>query len=110
MTGGQSNVGTAADRFHEDVPHRFRVSLTMSMDTRDAVSEIRDRLNDEAGARTLTTDDVMRLALLAAARYHAVATGDVEPDAPVDDEELVPLTAAVRRTLGEDDRVPSLDG
>ncbi len=108
MTGGESNVGEAVDRFHEDVPHRFRVSLTMSMDTRDTVSEVRDRLNDEAGSRTLTTDDVMRLSLLAAARYHALSTGDAETDA-VDDEQLVPLTAAIRRTLGDDDRVPSLE-
>lgn len=108
MTGGQSDVGAAANRFHEDVPHRFQVSLTMSMDTRDVLGEIRDELNDEAGARTLTTDDVMRLALVGAARYHALATGDVTETDAVDDEQLVPLTAAIRRAL-DDDSVPPLE-
>lgn len=107
MTRDQPDIGEAVARFHEDVPHQFQVSLTMSMETRDSVSAVRDALNDAAGEQVLTTNDVIRLALVAAARYHAFATGEaVEPDA-VDREQLVPLTAAIRRTF-EDDRIPDL--
>jgi hypothetical protein len=99
-----SAVEDAIAAFREDVPHRFQVSLTMSVDTRDDVGAVRDALNEAAGTDAVTTNDVMRLALVAAARYHAVATGDAELEA-FDHEQLVPLTSVIRQTI-DDDRLP----
>lgn len=98
-------TATAAERFHEDVSHQFQVSLTMSMETRERLRAIQDELNDCIGERTITTNDVMRIALLGAARYHALATGDLgdlgDLEA-VDEERLIPLTAPVRDVLEEE--------
>lgn len=101
MTDSRSDIEDALAAFHEDVPHRFQVSLTMSVDTRDDVSAVRDALNEAAGTPEFTTNDVMRLALVAAARYHAIATGDAALDA-LDHEQLVPLTSVIRRTVDDD--------
>ncbi len=95
-------IATAAERFHEDVSHQFQVSLTMSMETRERLRAIQDELNDCIGERTVNTNDVMRIALLGAARYHALATGDLEDLEAVDEEQLVPLTAPVRDVLDEE--------
>ncbi|QLG64197.1 hypothetical protein [Halorarum salinum] len=107
MTETRSDVVDAMARFHEDVPHRFQVSLTMSIDTRDDVSAVRDELNDVAGSRVVTTDDVMRLALLAAGRYHSLATkgsGDLEA---IDRDQLVPLTGVLSSVV-DDEHAPDL--
>jgi hypothetical protein len=109
MSDAESDISAAAREFHEDVPHRFQVSLTMSIDTRDRLGEIRDALNEQVGETIFTTDDAIRLALLAASRYHAGATGDLDGLDDIDTEQLVPLTAAVRRATMDDDRVPPLD-
>jgi hypothetical protein len=98
MTGHDPEVRAAVERFHEDVPHRFQVSLTMSIGVRDDIRAVRDELNEAAGDREVTTNDVMRLAFLAAARYHELASGEAEPDA-VDADRLLPLTAAFRRVV-----------
>jgi len=89
----------AAREFHEDIPHRFQVSLTMSMETRDRLRRIREELNDAAGERVFTTDDAIRLALLSGARYHAAATG--ERDAAETDS-LTTLAGALRRVVEEE--------
>lgn len=96
-------LAAAAARFHEDVPHQFQVSLTMSIETRDHLRAIQEELNEAAGERTFTTDDAMRLVLLGAARYHALATGELEELEPVDEELLRPLTATVYDALGGED-------
>lgn len=98
-------TGAAAAQFHEEVPHEFQVSLSMGMETRDRLSAIRDELNEAVDDQQFTTDDAMRLALVAAARYNALIEGDADPEA-VDREQLGPLTAAVRRAVAPDDRVP----
>ena len=45
-----------ATRLHEETPHAVRVSVTLSNDTRELLSEIRDDLNDRAGEPILNTD------------------------------------------------------
>ena len=87
---------TAAREFHEEIPHRFQVSLTMSMETRDRLREVREELNDAAGERVFTTDDAIRLALLSGARYHEVATGDRDASAT---DSLTTLAGALRRVV-----------
>ncbi|AZH24541.1 hypothetical protein [Haloplanus aerogenes] len=87
---------TAAREFHEEIPHRFQVSLTMSMETRDRLREVREELNDAAGERVFTTDDAIRLALLSGARYHEVATGDRDAS---ETDSLTTLAGALRRVV-----------
>jgi hypothetical protein len=84
-------VARQATRLHDDTPHAVRVSVTLSNDTRELLSEIRDDLNDRAGESVLNTNDVVRLALRAGARYH-------ETDPSADDgsrPEIRALTAAL---------------
>ena len=96
-------LATAADRFHEDVPHEFQVSLTMSMETRERLRAIRKRLNDDVGERVFTTNDVMRIALLGAARYNELAAEEDRELDSVDEEQLLPLTEPVREVLEDED-------
>lgn len=105
MTERKSDVLAAIERFHEDVPHQFQVSLTMSIDVRDDVTAIREELNDIAGGREVTTNDVMRLALIAAARYHSLATDKNTDIKAVDRDELVPLTAAISHIIDAERRL-----
>lgn len=104
MTETRSDVRDAIAQFHEDIPHQFRVSLTMSIDARDDLSAVRDELNDIAGNRDVTTNDVVRLALIAAARYHSLATDDEANLDAVDQDQLVPLTGVLRRVI-DDERI-----
>ncbi|MDG5821219.1 hypothetical protein [Natronococcus sp. A-GB7] len=92
-------IAAAATRFHEDVPHRFQVSLTMSVQTRDRLRDIRDDLNERVGEQLFTTDDVVRIALLGADRYHALAASEDRELEPVDSEQLLPLTASVHESV-----------
>lgn len=108
MTDDESEIAAAVAAFQRDVPHQFQVSLSMAIETRDCLSEIRDELNDAAGERLFDTNDAMRVALIAAARYHALATGDLAEPEPIDTEQLVPLASVVRRVLEDDERVPDL--
>jgi hypothetical protein len=105
MSDETSHLAGAATEFHEEVPHEYQVSISMGMETRERLSAIRDELNDSVGSDEFTTDDAMRLALVAAARYDALVAGDAEVGA-VDREQLGPLTGAVRRAVAPDDRVP----
>ncbi len=98
MPGDNSDVAAAATRFHEDIPHRFQVSLTMSMDTRDSLRAVRDAINEECDDRVFTTDDVIRLALQGTADYHALASGE-QPD----EEAVRPLAAVVGEVLDADE-------
>lgn len=104
MTETGSDVLDAIAQFHEDIPHRFQVSLTMSIDTRDDVSAVRDELNDITGSREVTTNDVMRLALIAAARYHSLAMDADTNLRAVDQDQLVPLTGVLSRVI-DDERI-----
>lgn len=101
MTEPREDVLHAIESLHRDIPRRTQVSLTMSMDTRDDVGAVRDELNDVVGNRAVTTDDVMRLALVAAARYHTLATGGDVDLKPIDRDELVPLTGILSRVINE---------
>jgi hypothetical protein len=102
MPDPRTDVLDAVATLHEDIPRRTQVSLTMSIDTRDDVGAIRDELNDIIGSRDVTTNDVMRLALTAATRYHSLATsGDVELE-PIDRDLLVPLTGVFGRVVDEE--------
>jgi hypothetical protein len=92
-----SELEAAIREFHEDIPHRFQVSLTMSMETRDRVRRIREELNDVAGERIFTTDDAIRLALVSGARYHELATDDEAATS----EPLAALAAPIRRVVEE---------
>ncbi|MFC4246859.1 hypothetical protein ACFOZ7_07580 [Natribaculum luteum] len=96
-------IASAAAQFHEDVPHQFQVSLTMSMETRERLRAVKEELDQAIGERVVTTNDVMSVALLAAARYHAVATGDVPELETIDEEYLLPLTSVVRQVLEDED-------
>lgn len=78
----------------------------MPIETRDWLSEIRNELNDIAGEQVLDTNDAMQVALIAAARYHALCTGELAEPEPIDTEQVAPLTSVVRRVLKDDERVP----
>lgn len=105
MSDETPDLADAALQFHEEVPHEFQVSISMGMETRERLSAIRDELNEAIGSSEFTTDDAMRLALVATARYDALVDGDAEIGT-VDREQLGPLTGAVRRAVAPDDRVP----
>lgn len=102
MTETRDDVLKALENLHENIPRRTQVSLTMSMDTRDDLGAVRDELNDIVGSKEVTTNDVMQLALVAAARYHSLATsGDVELE-PIDREKLLPLTGVLSHVIDEE--------
>jgi hypothetical protein len=103
MVDRQSKLQDAITAVHEDVPHRFQVSLTMSMDVRDDIRAIRDELKDAAGDQDVTTNDVMRLALLTASQYHAQATGEPINPGPLDEGQLRGLAGVIDSALNSDD-------
>ncbi|WP_338741733.1 hypothetical protein [Haloplanus salilacus] len=84
-----------ATRLHDETPHAVRVSVTLSNDTRELLSEIRDDLNDRAGEPILNTNDVVRLALRAGARYHETEADPSDADAP----DIRALTAVIHETI-----------
>jgi hypothetical protein len=102
MTESQSEIIDAIAEFHEDIPHRFQVSLTMSIDTRDDVSAVRDELNEIAGSREFTTNDVMRLALTTASRYHSLVPEEGAELEAIDRDQLVPLTGVLSRVIDDE--------
>lgn len=99
MSENDTEVAEAAARFHEEIPHRFQVSLTMSMETRDAMRAVRDAVNEECSERVFTTDDVVRFALRGTARYHALASNGRTDSVDADDDVFLPLSAVVREVL-----------
>lgn len=101
MASDEATIGTAAEQFHEDVPHQFQVSLSMSLHTRNVLDAIQDELNEAAGERVVTTNDAMQVALLAAARYNELATEDELEFDERDRERLIPLTSVIRTVLEE---------
>lgn len=103
------DIASAATRFHEDVPHQFQVSLTMSMETRERLRATQEELNDRVGERLFTTNDVMRIALLGASQYHALATGETDELESVDEEQLQVLTGVVRSVLDDDGAIDRVD-
>jgi len=110
VTDSNTDVAAAAERFHEEVPLQFQVSLTMSIETRDRLRGICDEVNDSAGERIFDTNDAMRLALEAAARYHALATDENADTDEHDTDRLIPLTAAIHEVLEEDGTVTEASG
>ncbi|ELY63412.1 hypothetical protein [Natronococcus jeotgali] len=108
------DIASAATRFHEDVPHQFQVSLTMSMETRERLRATQEELNDRVGERLFTTNDVMRIALVGASQYHALATGETDELTDelesVDEEQLQALTGVVRSVLDDDGAIDRVDG
>ena len=102
MPADESEIAAAAEAFHEDVSHEFQVSLSMSLNTRDDLDDIQDEVNDILGERVFTTNDAMRVALLAAARYNEFATGEKSDLDTLDEEQLVPLTSAIRKVVEEE--------
>jgi hypothetical protein len=102
----ENELESAAREFHEDIPHQFQVSLTMSMETRDQLRRIREELNEAAGERVFTTDDAIRLALVSGSRYHAVATGD---RAATETDSITTLAASLRQVVEEAQAAESAD-
>lgn len=103
MTSHEVKIDEAVEQFHEDVPHQFQVSLSMSLHTRNALDAIKDELNEAAGERICTTNDAMQLALVAAGRYHELATSEEATLDDVDREQLIPLTEAIQTVLEENE-------
>lgn len=99
MGDQQSDLQETIAAVHEDIPHRFQVSLTMSMDVRDDIRAIRDELKDAAGEQDVTTNDVMRLTLLAASQYHAEASGEPIDTGPLSEDQLRSLSSLIDRAL-----------
>jgi len=89
-----NDVARQVRQFHEETPYAVSVSVTLSTHTRGVLSEIRDELNDRAGEPILNTNDVVRLALEGAARYH---------DRTSASDDVHALTAAVHDVLDETD-------
>jgi hypothetical protein len=83
-----TDIARQVRQLHKETPHAVSVSVTLSTHTRRVLSEIRDDLNGRAGEPILNTNDVVRLALEGAARYHERA-----PDPA--DEDVHALAAAV---------------
>jgi len=102
MPVDESEIAAAAEAFHEDVSHEFQVSLSMSLNTRNDLDAIQDEVNEILGERVFTTNDAMRVALLAAARYNEFATGEKSDLDTLDEEQLVPLTSAIRTVVEEE--------
>ncbi|SEH49818.1 hypothetical protein SAMN05192561_103129 [Halopenitus malekzadehii] len=107
-----------ARRLHEETTHAFRTSVSMSLDTRNTLSAIRDDLNDRIGHTVVDTDDVVRLALQAAARQHELTDGvdrteddRADGDRTEDDQkeadraDIAALTAAIHDAVDDVDRV-----
>lgn len=91
-------VSRQATRLHDEVPHAVRVSVTLSNDTRELLSEIRDDLNDRADEPILNTNDIVRLALRAGAQYHEADPSDVDPS------DIRALTAAIHEAMEDENK------
>lgn len=99
MVKRQADLQEAIAAVHEDIPHHFQVSLTMSMDVRDDIRAIRDELKDVSEDQDVTTNDVMRLTLMAAAAYHSLATDETPDLETLDEEQLRSLTAVIDQVV-----------
>lgn len=88
-------VTRQATQLHDETPHAVRVSVTLSNDTRELLSEIRDDLNDRAGESILNTNDIVRLALRAGARYHETDPSNEDTSR----SDIRALTAAIHETM-----------
>lgn len=91
-------VRRQATRLHDETPHAVRVSVTLSNDTRELLSEIRDDLNASADEPILNTNDVVRLALRAATRYHETDPSDG------DASDIRALTAAIHEAMENENK------
>lgn len=92
-------VARQATRLHDETPHAVRVSVTLSNDTRELLSRVRDDLNDRAGESILNTNDVVQLALRAGARYHETDRSEDDASRP----DIRALTAAVHEAMEDRD-------
>jgi len=106
MADQQSDLQQTIAAVHEDIPHRFQVSLTMSIDVRDDIRAIRDELKDAADDQEVTTNDVMRLTLLAASQYHAQASGEPVDAGPFSEDQLRSLSSLIDRARNTDGTTP----
>ena len=95
MPRSDADLSTAAASFHEEIPHRFQVSLTMSMQTRDSLRAVRDAVNDACDEPVFTNDDVIRAALQAAASYHQTESADRSEPSDRDTEQLRPIASVI---------------
>lgn len=107
MSQADPSVGAVA--VHQKVPDELRNSASLHEDTAQAIWETRDRVNEELGAKVLSVNDVVRLCLLATARYDGLASGDIPEPTAVDEERYRPLTAVVRDELAGHEDVPDRD-
>ncbi|AQL43265.1 hypothetical protein BV210_11280 [Halorientalis sp. IM1011] len=103
MPASDPDLATAAASFHEEIPHRFQVSLTMSMQTRDSLRAVRDAVNEASDERVFTNDDVIRAALQAAASYHATETDEGSETGDRDAAQLRPIAAVIADVLEPDE-------
>lgn len=99
MCAEKSDIATAAEAFHEDVSHEFQVSLSMSLTTREDLDAIQDEVNETLDERVFTTNDAMRTALVAAARYNELVTEEKSDLDAIDEDQLIPLTSAIRAVV-----------
>jgi len=104
MSVDESEIAAAAEAFHEDVSHEFQVSLSMSLKTRNDLDAVQDEVNEILDERLFTTNDAMRVALIAATRYHEFATGEKSDLDAIDEDQLIPLTSAIRTVVEEESR------
>ena len=103
MSIENSELAAAAEAFHEEVPYEFQVSLSMSLDTRNKLDAVQDELNEAAGERVFSTNDAMQAALVAAARYHEFANERKSNLDDVDEEQLIPITSAIRDVVQDEE-------
>lgn len=102
MSDSHPDMDDAVAAVHEDIPHRFQVSLTMSMDVRDDIRAIREELKKNSENQDVTTNDVMRLALIAASQYHTLAADGTTDSETLDEDQLRSLTALINRVVDEE--------
>ncbi|WP_336001072.1 hypothetical protein [Halorientalis halophila] len=103
MPTSDPDLSTAAAGFHEEIPHRFQVSLTMSMQTRDSLRAVRDAVNEACDESVFTNDDVIRAALQAAASYHETVAADGSDGGERDAAQLRQIAAVIDDVLEADE-------
>lgn len=106
MTDADADLARYAASVHDEVPHEVQVSLSMSMHTRNLLQEIRDELNDQAGEPVLTTNDIVQLSLIGAARYYELREDADRNPGEEDQDPVRPLLATLRDAVDADDEIP----
>ena len=108
MSAGDRRLARVRPEVHRSIPPEDRSTVNLRKDTVESITTVRNAINEAAGQKVVTNDDLIRLAFHSLGRISEISQSPEEAVTDHDEKVMLPVADVVHGTTVPTEWLPGV--